>query len=85
MFGADFVPDPGGNLSYLRLVTHFEFSSVSGPESGHETALEFVSGANLGHVLHDFSSPTRWNGSRGQVRPETGQKPNTNYSLYSLF
>jgi hypothetical protein len=25
-------------------------------------------------VLHHFSSPTRWNGSRGLVRPETGPK-----------
>ena len=36
---------------------------------------------NCGCVLHHFSSPTRWNGSRGQVRPETSQKPNTNYNF----
>ncbi len=28
--------------------------------------------------MHHFSSPTLLKGSRGQVRPETGQKPNTN-------
>ncbi len=60
---------------YLRLVTHFEFSIVGPDQHGHETALELVSGANIGGVLHRFSSPIRWNGSRGQVRPETGQKP----------
>jgi hypothetical protein len=53
-----------------------------GSEDGHETALELVSGANFGCVLHHFSSLTRWNGSRCQVRPETGQKPNTNYMFY---
>ncbi len=54
----------------------------SGPENCHETALELVSGVNFGRGLHHFSSPTRWNGSRGQVRPETGQKPNPNYNCY---
>ena len=38
----------------------------------------------MGCVLHHFSSPTRWNGSRCQVRPEAGQKPNTNYNLCYL-
>ncbi len=32
---------------------------------------------DFGCDLHHFSSPTRWNGSGGQVRPETVQKPNT--------
>jgi hypothetical protein len=56
-------------------------STISGPETLLRT-LTWVclslslslSGANFGCVLHHFSSPTRWNGSRGQVRPETGQK-----------
>ncbi len=56
--------------------TFYIFTCGSGPENGHETALELVSGANFGCVLHHFSSPTRWNGSRGQVLPETGQKTN---------
>ncbi len=68
--------------TYLRLVTHFVFYCGSGPEHGHETALELVYGANLGCVLHHFSSPTRWNGSRGQVRPETGRKPNKNHNCH---
>ncbi len=54
----------------------------SGPENGHELALYLVSGVNFGCVLHHVSSPTRWSGSRGQVRPETDQKPNTNHSFY---
>ncbi len=33
-----------------------------------------VSGANVGCVLHHFSSLTRWNGSRGQVWPENDRK-----------
>ena len=37
-------------------------------------ALEVVSGANFGCVLQHFSGPTRLKGSRGQVRPEIGQK-----------
>ncbi len=57
------------------------FNCGSGPEHGHETALVLVSGANCGCGLHRFSSPTRWNVSRGQVRPETGRKPKTNYDL----
>ena len=66
----------GRALIYLRLVTHFRFVNCgSGLTNRHETALELVSGANFGCVLHHFSSPTRWNGSRGQVRPETGEKP----------
>ncbi len=32
----------------LRLVTHFKFNYGSGPENGHETALELVPGANCG-------------------------------------
>ena len=46
-----------------------------GPEHGHEAALELVSGVNFVCVLNHFASPTRWNGSRGQVRPENGPKP----------
>ncbi len=72
-------------IGYLRLVTHFKFCIGSGPDNGHETALELVSGANFGRVLHHFSIPTRWNGSRGQVRPATGQKPNRNYDFYYLY
>ena len=37
--------------------------------------LAWVSGATLGSVLHHFPGPTRSKGSRGQVRPEIGQKP----------
>ncbi len=57
--------------AYLRLVT-FNYGSV--PEHAHETALELVSGADFGRFLHHFSSTTRLKGSRGQVRPEIGQK-----------
>ncbi len=57
--------------------TFYIFNSGSGPDKGHETALELVSGANFEGMLHHFSSPTRWNGSRGQVRPETCPKPKT--------
>ncbi len=34
-------------IPYYRLGTYSNFSFVSGPEHGHETALEFVSGANF--------------------------------------
>ncbi len=61
------------------------FNCGSGPEHGYETALELVSGANFGCVLHLFSSPTRWNGSRGEVRPETAQKPNNKYNFDYLL
>ena len=44
-------------------------------ENGHERALELVSGANFGCVLHHFSGPTHLEGSRGQVRQGIGQKP----------
>ena len=37
-------------------------------------ALELVSGASLGCVLHYFSTLTHWRGSRGQVWPESGRK-----------
>ncbi len=56
----------------------------SGPGNSHETALELVSGVNVGCVLHHFSSPTRWKGSRVQVRPVTGQKSNINYNFNNL-
>jgi hypothetical protein len=82
-------PDPGTDpvqqIAFRRLVTHFKFVIGSGPENGHGTALELVSGAHFVRVLHHVSSPTRWNGSRGQVRPETGQKPNKSCNLYYLF
>ena len=39
-------------------------------------------------LLHNYLRPgstiARWNGSRGQVRPETGQKQNKHYNLYPL-
>ncbi len=94
------APNKSGQTAFRPLICHllpppkveFEchiFLTIlkcgSGPESGHETALELVSGANFGCVLHQLSSPTRWNGSRGQVRPETGQTPNTNYMFDYLF
>ncbi len=43
----------------------------SGPENCHGIAFVLVSGATFGCVLHQLLSPTRWNGSPGQVRPET--------------
>jgi hypothetical protein len=59
--------------AYLRLVG----------DSGHEAALDLVSGVGFGCVLHHLLSPTRWSRSRGQVRPETcqSQKPNKTYML----
>ncbi len=75
----------GDNSAYLRLVTHFGFLIGSGTEHGNETAVELVSGANVGCVLHHFSSPTRWNVSRGQVRPEVGQKTSTNSNFYFRY
>ncbi len=56
-------------------VTQSRFLVGSGPEKGHETALELVPGSNFGCVLHHVSSPTRWNGSRGQAGPENGPTP----------
>ena len=44
-------------------------------ENGHETAFKLVSGAKFVCVLHHLSGPTRLKESRGQVRPEIGQKP----------
>jgi hypothetical protein len=42
-------------FSYLRVMTHLNFVYCgSVPENGHETALELVSGANFGCVLHRF-------------------------------
>jgi hypothetical protein len=47
--------NPSPIIAYLRLVTHFMFFNCgSGPEHGHETALELVSGVNFGCVLHHF-------------------------------
>ncbi len=64
----------------LNLTSALEGSTLtltfgSGPENGHETALELVSGANFGCVLHHFSSPARLDWSRGQVLPELVQNP----------
>ncbi len=72
---------------YLPALSHtfYILNCGSGPENGHETALDLVSWADFGCVLHHFSSPTRWSGSRGQVRPETGQKTNKHYNLYYLY
>ncbi len=69
----DFLPSLSHTLEILNC--------GSGPENGHETALELVSGANFGCVLHHLSRPTRWNGSWGQVRPEICQKTNKKYNL----
>jgi hypothetical protein len=70
---------------YLRRVAHvFNFNCGSGPDNGHETALELASGANLGRSA-SFFKPTRWNGSRGRARPETGQRPQTNCIFHYLF
>ncbi len=40
-----------------------------------DMAFELVSWADLLCVLDHFQSPTRWNGSRGQVKPNSGPKP----------
>ena len=61
----------------------------AGPENwrfrgGHEIILYLVSGANFRCVLHHFSSLTRWNRSRGQVRPEHGRK-RPKLKFYFLF
>ena len=64
----------------------FIFNCGSGRENGHDPALTFVYGANFGCVLHHFSCPARWNGSRGQVRPGTGpNRPNTILRLLLLI
>ena len=60
-------PSPGWKLCFLFC--------GSGPENGHEAALELVSGGNIGCALHHFSSPTRWDGSRGEARSGNGPKP----------
>ena len=41
-----------------------------------EKALELVSKANFGRFLHHFLSLTRWQGSRGQVRPKFAAETN---------
>ncbi len=46
-----------------------------GPHKSNERALELGSEANLGRLLHHFPSRTRWNGSRGQIRPDFCLKP----------
>ncbi len=48
-----------------------------GPQNWNERSLSLGSEATCGRVLHHFSSRTRWNRSRGQVRPEFGPKPKT--------
>ncbi len=48
-------------------------------------ALELVSGADFGCVLHHFSSPTRLDGSRGQVRPEMGLKPKIQILIFITY
>ncbi len=55
----------------------------SGPENDHETALDLVSGADVRCILHDLSSPTRWNGSRGQVRRPKSKIKITVFITYS--
>ena len=66
---------PGPLNIYLRLVIPLTlFFCGPGPASGHETTLDLVSGANVVRFLHKFSTPTRWNGSPGQVRPKTIKK-----------
>jgi len=52
-------------------------------ENGRETALELVSGACLGCDLHHFSGPTRFKGSRGQVRPGIRQKPRMKILIFT--
>jgi hypothetical protein len=79
--GTSIEPEVGLGEAYLFTFFH----RVSGPENDYETALELVSGVNLRCVLNHFPNPTLWNGSRGQVRLETCQKPNKNYGSYYLF
>ncbi len=63
------------SLANLFQCCPFGFDSSSTLRSnGHETALQLVSGANFGPVLHHFSSSTRLDGSQGQVWPEIGQQ-----------
>jgi len=60
---------------YTRLYpTHIPLTKVATWAFGLDTALELVSGASFGCVLHHFSGPTRFKWSRGQVRPEIGRK-----------
>ena len=62
-------------ISNLRFVTHFEFVTVDVDQNMvTKRPYKLVSWVEFECVLHHFSSPTRWNGSRGQVRPETCQK-----------
>ncbi len=47
--------------------------------------LELVSGANFGCVLHHLSSPSRFDGSRGQAWPEIGQKPKIHILIFITY
>ena len=61
-------------ISNLCFVTHFEFVTVDVDQNMvTKRPYKLVSWVEFECVLHHFSSPTRWNGSRGQVRSETCQ------------
>ena len=65
---------PMGGLFNFRIAERLQVAKI---QNGHETALDFVSGATFVCVLHHFSGPARSEGSRGQVRPKICQKPKT--------
>ncbi len=66
--------------SYLRLVTHFKslINYGSGPENGHETALELVSGANRVRSAPFFEPDPL---ERVSGPSSAGNRPKTEYKL----
>ena len=69
--------NPARRLSdtLITWVPHFIcFICRSGAEHDDETAFELVSRACFEFATHRLSSPTRWNGSGGEVRPEICKK-----------
>ncbi len=70
-FSSTVINIRASEVAYLQSLHHFKFKFFG---LDHDMALELVSGANSRCVLHHVSSPTRWNGSRGQVWPRNDRK-----------
>ena len=73
------------NPARLPSGTQTAFNCGSGPENGHGTALELVSGANFGYVLHNFRARPVGTGLGAKFGRKPAKTQNKNYNCYNLF